>query len=171
MKGKSLKAIKQKRDGSSGAIAVLPHVVLKSPAYLTLSAPAKVLLVDLAMQYNTSNNGALLASWRYMSQHRGWTSAAALHKAKKELIEHGLIVETVKGHRPNKASLYGLTYLALDDIQGLEISVQEWPRGAYARWKPPETKTPKRSPPPPETREAHYQRLREKYRRIYPYNG
>lgn len=164
MKKLTLNEIKRKRDGAGSALLVIPHVVLKSPAYITLSSSAKELLIDIAMQYNTHNNGALLASWRYMSEKRGWTSSAKLNKAKKELIEHDLLVETVQGKRPNKASWYGLTWHALDDINGLEISTQAWPRGAYAHWKPLGIKLSKRTPPPPETREHHYQRLRERLR-------
>ena len=157
----TLRQAKQKRDGAHGAILLVPHVVLNSVAYITLSGQAIKLLYDVAMQYNLSNNGALLASWRYMSEKRGWTSSEALNKAKAELIDHCLLVETVKGQRPNKASWYGLTWYALDDLKGLEISAQSWPRGAYGHWKPLATAKPKRSPPPPETREAHYQRLRK----------
>ncbi|MDP3334540.1 MAG: hypothetical protein Q8S55_21525 [Methylococcaceae bacterium] len=131
----SLKEIKHKRDGGGGAILIVPHVVLNSAAYLTLSGRAVKLLYDLTMQYNTYNNGALLASFRYMKEKRGWTSADQLAKAKAELIDKSLIVQTVQGLLPNKASWYGLTWLALDNIKGLEITVNEWPRGSYARWQ------------------------------------
>lgn len=131
----SLKEIKQKRDGGGGAVLIVPHCVLNSAAYISLSGRAIKLLYDVAMQYNTYNNGALLASWRYMSEKRGWTSADQLAKAKAELIDKSLIVQTVQGLLPNKASWYGLTWLALDNIKGLEISAQDWPRGSYARWK------------------------------------
>lgn len=158
----TLKQIKQKRDGANGAVLVLPHCVLNSTAYTTLSGRAVKLLFDISMQYNTGNNGALLASWRYMSEKRGWTSADALGKAKAELIEHDLIMQTVQGLRPNKASWYGLTWCALDNIKGLEISVQSWPRGAYAYWKPPAEPIKKRRPPPPESREEYYKNVRLK---------
>lgn len=131
----SLKEIKHKRDGGGGAVLVVPHVVLNSAAYLTLSGRAIKLLNDLAMQYNTYNNGALLSSFRYMKEKRGWTSADQLAKAKAELIDKSLVVQTVQGLLPNKASWYGLTWLALDNIKGLEITVNEWPRGSYARWQ------------------------------------
>ena len=131
----SLKEIKHKRDGGGGAVLIVPHVVLNSTSYLSLSGRAIKLLYDLTMQYNTYNNGALLASWRYMSEKRGWTSADQLAKAKAELIEKLLVVQTVQGLLPNKASWYGLTWLALDNIKGLEITPNNWPRGAYARWQ------------------------------------
>lgn len=131
----SLKEIKHKRDGGGGAILIMPHCVLNSAAYLSLSGRSIKLLYDLAMQYNTYNNGALLASWRFMSERRGWTSADQLAKAKAELIDKSLIVQTVQGLLPNKASWYGLTWLALDNIKGLEITANEWPRGSYSRWQ------------------------------------
>jgi hypothetical protein len=131
----SLKEIKHKRDGGGGAVLIMPHVVLNSAAYLSLSTRAIKLLYDLTMQYNTYNNGALLASWRYMSEKRGWTSADQLAKAKAELIAKLLVVQTVQGLLPNKASWYGLTWLALDNIKGLEITSSNWPRGSYARWQ------------------------------------
>ena len=118
-----------------GAVLIMPHVVLNSAAYLSLSSRAIKLLYDLAMQYNTYNNGALLASWRYMSEKRGWTSADQLAKAKAELIEKSLLVQTVQGLLPNKASWYGLTWLSLDNIKGLEVTANNWPRGSYARWQ------------------------------------
>jgi hypothetical protein len=131
----SLKEIKHKRDGGGGPVLIVPHCVLNSSAYLSLSGRAIKLLYDIAMQYNTYNNGGLLASWRYMSEKRGWTSADQLSKAKAELIDKSLIVQTVQGMLPNKASWYGLTWLALDNIKGLEITVNNWPRGSYARWQ------------------------------------
>jgi hypothetical protein len=64
----------------------------------------------------------------------GWRSEATLHKAKQELLALGLIAETRKGARPNKASLYGVTWAELDECDGkLDISPQAFPRGAYLR--------------------------------------
>lgn len=146
MRKPSLSAAKAKRDGGSGAVFLIPHAVLYSEAYIALSDRAVKLLIDIGQQYNLRNNGALLASWRYMSTKRGWKSADQLSKAKSELLDHSLIVETVKGHRPNKASWYALTWLALDNLDGLEISAQSFPRGAYRHWLPPEQATLSRKP-------------------------
>jgi hypothetical protein len=146
---KSLARLKQARDGGGGPVVVFPHCVLNSQAYLTLSGQAVRLLIDIAMQFNPKrkNNGMLLASRAYMFKNRGWTSSDQLNKAKQELLERSLICQTVQGMRPNKASWYGLTWLPLDEIDGLEIEARHWPRGAYAVWQQsPETK-PKRAPP------------------------
>lgn len=81
----------------------LPWSVLDCPAYRALSHPAKSLLMEFSRQYVKDNNGRLLASTKFL-KNRGWNSADVIHRAKLELVEAGLIYETVKGHRPNKAS-------------------------------------------------------------------
>ena len=95
-----------------------------------------MLLFDLVAQYRGENNGDLSAAWSQM-QARGWKSKETLFKAKSELIALGLIVETRKGARPNKASLYACTWMALDHCGGkLEIKPQGFPRGAYKLLEP-----------------------------------
>jgi hypothetical protein len=122
------KNARQKRDGSR--FFQIPACVLEGAAYLGLSSHARMLLFDLLPQYRGNNNGDLCAAWKLM-QPRGWKSEETLHKAKLELLDAGLMVETRKGARPNKASLYALTWYALDDCGGkLDMSVQGFPRGA-----------------------------------------
>lgn len=119
----------EKRD--SGGHVAIPFAVLNGMAYISLSAHARMLLVDFAAQYRGDNNGDLCAAWKIMKL-RGWKSEDTLAKAKAELLEARLIVETRKGARPNKCSLYGLTWYALDNCGGkLEITAQSFPRGAY----------------------------------------
>ena len=110
------KAHKAHQKGSSrdgGGFVALPWSVLDCQAYRTLSHPAKSLLMEFSRQYVKDNNGRLLASTRFL-KNRGWNSADVIHRAKLELIEAGLIYETVKGHRPNKASWYAITWQNLD---------------------------------------------------------
>ena len=129
MSRKSFKGGKDKRDG--GAFVSVPLSVLNSRAYLKASSHARMLLFDLLAQYRGENNGDLCAAWKFM-QPRGWRSEETLGKAKRELLDLELIVETRKGARPNKASLYALTWYALDLCGGkLEMKPQAFPRGAY----------------------------------------
>lgn len=122
------------RDG--GTFVALPHTVLESPALTALSPHGHKLLIDLMAQYRGNNNGDLCAAWKLM-QPRGWRSEATLNKAKKELIRVGLIVETRKGARPNKATLYALTWFALDYCNGkLDIAEKGFNRRAYLLYKP-----------------------------------
>jgi hypothetical protein len=123
------KEAKEKRD--SGEFIALPYSVLNGAAYLGLNAYARMLLLDLAAQYQGNNNGDLCAAWKVMKP-RGWKSEATLDKAKKKLLKSLLIVETRKGAFPNKCSLFALTWHALDECHGkLDISPRSFPRGAY----------------------------------------
>jgi len=118
-----------KRDG--GGHVAIPFAVLNGAAYLGLNAHARMLLWDLAAQYRGNNNGDLCMAWKLMRP-RGWKSEETLNKAKLELQEARLIVETRKGARPNKCSLFALTWYALDDCNGkLDMSARSFPRGAY----------------------------------------
>jgi|TARA_R110000822_G_C15333531_1_gene494873 hypothetical protein len=97
----------------SGGFVALPWTVLDCPKYSCLSHPARSLLIEIARQYIKDNNGRLLASSSYLKP-RGWNSTDVIQRAKKDLIEGGFIYETVKGHRPNKASWYAITWQDLD---------------------------------------------------------
>ncbi len=119
------------RDGY--AFIAMPWVVIDSPAYFELSHPAKSLLLEISRQYVKDNNGRLLASYRYLRT-RGWTSADTITRAKKELIAAGFIHETVKGHRPNKASWYAVTWLVLDKLKGYDFGAEQtFVRSAYLK--------------------------------------
>lgn len=115
----------------AGGFVALPWSVLDCPAYAALSHPARSLLLEIARQFVRDNNGRLLASAAYLAK-RGWTSADVITRAKRELIAAGFIHETVKGHRPNKASWYAVTWRALDRLPGYDAGAAEtFVRGAY----------------------------------------
>jgi hypothetical protein len=83
--------------------------------------------MEFARQYVRDNNGRLLASGRYLST-RGWKSAGVIQRAKKELIDACFIYETVKGHRPNKASWYAITWQDIDRHPRFDA-------GAFEGWR------------------------------------
>ena len=123
------------KKGSSGrdpgGFIALPWSVLDCPAYAHLSHPARSLLIELARQYVRDNNGRLLASRAYLAA-RGWKSAGVIDRAKRELIKFGFVFETVRGHRPNKASWYAVTWYSLDMLPGYDPDAAEnFRRGAY----------------------------------------
>lgn len=117
------------RDG--GRFLALPHVVLDSPAFLSLSAPAVRLLLDIARQYMGDNNGRLLASHAYLAQ-RGWKSHDTATRARRELEASGLLLETRKGMRPNRAAWFALTWLSLDWTPEMDVTRAGYRRGLYA---------------------------------------
>jgi hypothetical protein len=115
----------------SGGFVALPWSVLDCPAYAALSHPAKALLFEMARQFVRDNNGRLLASRAYLSK-RGWKSPDVISRAKQDLLKAGFIHETVKGHRPNKASWYAVTWRTLDKLPGYDAGAAEtFVRGAY----------------------------------------
>lgn len=120
----------------SGGFVALPWAVLDSPAYAGLGHPAKALLLEFARQFVRDNNGRLLASRAYLAA-RGWKSADVIDRAKRELLEAGFIVETVKGHRPNKASWYAVTWRVLDRHPDYDSgAVASFERGLYRKPQP-----------------------------------
>jgi len=119
------------RDG--GGFVALPWSVLDCPTYSLLSHPARSLMMEFSRQYVRDNNGRLLASMKYLSK-RGWRSADVIQRAKKELIEAGFIYETVKGHRPNKASWYAITWQNLDKHPGYDAGIWEGWRSARSAY-------------------------------------
>lgn len=134
---KKWKGERDKRD--SGGFVAIPLAVLDSVAFRQASAHAKALLMDLAAQLRADNNGDLAACWRFMHE-RGWNSQTTLKRAKDELISRGLIQETRMGARPNRASLYAVTWRALDPCGGkLDIGPQAFERGAYRLMDAPPT--------------------------------
>lgn len=123
----------QKGDAGrdAGGFVALPWTVLDCPAYAALSHPAKALLFEVARQFVRDNNGRLLASRAYLAK-RGWNSPDVISRAKRDLLEAGFIHETVKGHRPNKASWYAVTWRTLDRLPGYDAGAAEtFVRGAY----------------------------------------
>lgn len=146
---------RQKGDSGrmAGGFAAMPWAVLDCPAFARLSHPARALLLEMARQFVRNNNGRLLCSMAYLRE-RGWKSADVVHRAKSELLAGGFIHETCKGHRPNKASWYAVTWQALDRLPGYDDGTAEsFRRGAFMAGEP--------LPPPKPTREDLYARWRK----------
>ena len=125
----------RKRDTGRdpGGFVALPWSVLDSAAYRRLSHPARSLLLEFARQFVRDNNGRLLASKAYLKE-RGWNSADTVARAKRQLLEAGFIFETVKGHRPNWACWYAVTWRALDRLDGFDPGAAAvFERGAYLK--------------------------------------
>ena len=118
-------------DRIEGGYIALPHDVVKSLAYTTLSYSAKAMLIELALQYRPDRNGRLIATYRYLKP-RGFTSCAVINRCVRELVDHKLIHLTVQGHRPNKASWYALTWYRLFPNDKFDFDALEtFRRGLY----------------------------------------
>jgi len=129
--GSKRKRYQPDRDGTQ--FAILPFVVLDCENFINLSHPAKALLLEFARQYGAGYNGRLLCSMRHLAP-RGFKSADVVTRAKRELISGGFIHETVMGHRPNKASWYGVTWYPLDKLNGYDEGAEKtFVRSAYMK--------------------------------------
>ena len=118
-----------------GGFVPLPFVVIRSHSFARLSAHAVKLLNDLLAQYKGDNNGNLCAAWTLM-QPRGWKSKDTLNKALKELLAGEWLEVTRQGGR-HKATLYGLTFYAIDDCKGkLDVQPTGSPRGTWKKNEP-----------------------------------
>ena len=137
---------KGNRDKCDGKTFVrLPTVVLESPGYRRASHPARALLIDIAMQYGGHNNGKLTACAKYLKA-KGWNSNDTIVRARRDLLDCGLLIETRKGARPNKAAWYALPWLDLDQGQGLDIDPKFFDRGAYMRPDKPAARNARLAP-------------------------
>ena len=133
-------ASQKKKMGNSirvcGSFVALPWMVIDCPNYQKLSANARSLLIEVARQYASGNNGRLLFSRAYLSK-RGWNSSDMIAKGKKELIAGNFIYETVKGHRPNMASWYAITWQSINAIDGYDMgALKGFEKGAFIKNTP-----------------------------------
>ncbi len=109
---------KSKGRRNSGTFAALPHSVFRSvggrpPPTAVLSHSAFRLLVDLAMQFNGTNNGNLTAAHSVLRAY-GWSSKGTLGAAIVELVATGFIEVTQRGGK-RLPSLYALTWLPIHE--------------------------------------------------------
>jgi len=111
---------KGRREG--GSFISLPHACVRHENFILLSAYAVKLLIHLYANYNGKNNGDFCCTWSLMSK-RGWRSESTLNNARKELLYYGWIICSRQGGR-NLASLYAVTFQAIDDCKG-KLDVQE----------------------------------------------
>ena len=135
------KAIKRPEyfDGNHSA---MPHAVMDSNAFVGATDMARSLLFPLIRQHNGLNNGHLHLASKWLKK-QGYKSSS-IYKAKDELIERGLIIQTKWGGLGIGASLFALTWLPISNFIGLNIEPSGYLRGAWARCElPPTPRRPK----------------------------
>jgi hypothetical protein len=107
--------VKNRRN--SGSFLRLPHDLFRAsggrpPPCTALSKQGRLLLVDIAMQFNGQNNGNLSAAPAIMRLY-GWNSNGTITRGLEELCALGFLELTRQGGR-NRASLYALTWVGID---------------------------------------------------------
>ena len=129
-----------KGDGrENGVFMAIPHAIIKSAAWRGLTPKAKVLLIEMFIQFNGKNNGDLCATPVVMAEF-GWRGNSTLPAARQELEQAGLIVLTRQGGK-NKPNLYAVTWKAIDECGGkLEHPPTHAPLGYWRLGFNPEAK-------------------------------
>lgn len=117
-------------ESVSGSYTPLPHAVLDSVAFMGATATAKGLLFELLRQHNGSNNGRFQLTGQWLAK-RGWRSPEVVLRARRQLIERGLIVQTRQGGLNHGASQFGVTWLPITNYIGLEITARDYHPGAW----------------------------------------
>lgn len=123
----------QKRpvEAISGLYGAIPHAVLDSVAFMGANYPAKALLFDLLRQHSGNNNGHLHLSFSWLGR-RGWKSRDVIQRARAELIERNLMIQTRQGGLNIGASRYAVTWLRISNFVGLDIQSKDYHPGAWA---------------------------------------
>lgn len=123
----------QKRpvEAISGLYGAIPHAVLDSVAFMGANYPAKALLFDLLRQHSGNNNGHLHLSFSWLER-RGWKSRDVIQRARAELIERNLMIQTRQGGLNIGASRYAVTWLRISNFVGLDIQSKDYHPGAWA---------------------------------------
>jgi hypothetical protein len=126
-------ARKQKRPTESieGFFGGIPHSVLDSVAFMGASYPAKALMLELIRQHTGANNGHLHLAHGWLEK-RGWTSRSVIGRAKKELIDRGLMIRTRQGGLNMGADKYAVTWLSISNFVGLDIQSKDYHKGAHS---------------------------------------
>jgi len=128
----------------SGGYSTIPLSVLDSVSFMGASDKAKALLFALMRQHNGSNNGHLHLAKQWLYR-QGWTCHENNAKARKELIERNLVVQTKWGGLNMGADLFALTWLDITSYVGLDITSKSYAKGLYTLCNLPPT--PRRKPP------------------------
>lgn len=110
---------KRKSGRNKGRFAGIPHFVMESKAYSSLPTLSKALLMELAGQYSSRNNGYLSLT-RDDLKRRGYPTPSSNQKAIEKLLEAGLITRTIEGGicRGKKfCHLYAINWQPADERQ------------------------------------------------------
>lgn len=121
---------KKPTEAAQGRYSAIPHSLLDSVAYQGCSFSAKSLLLELARQHTGANNGHLHCVYSWLNK-RGWQSSATSAKALAELIDRKLIIKTRQGGFNAGACKYALSWLAITNFVGLDITQPTYRQGAY----------------------------------------
>lgn len=114
------------RNHNHGRFAGIPIRVMDSPDYKNLPYTAKALLIELAYQYRSNNNGDLTVALSTLKK-RGWKREATISAAMKKLLDANLVTRTRIGYFSNpksRCALYALNWYPIDECRGKDLEVK-----------------------------------------------
>ncbi len=113
-------------QSKSGKFIALPHHMITSPAFRSLSGGSLKVYIELNDRYNGSNNGSLHLSCGAAAKLLH-LSKSTVSRAFRELSEKGLIRCTSRGNWYEKrASTWALTHRLDNRLKGSPIATNEW---------------------------------------------
>lgn len=122
-----------------GNYSGIPHAVMDSRAFIGATDKAKSLLFALMRQSNGKNNGHLHLTDKWLRA-QGWTSTSQNKKARDELLERGLIVQTYRGGLNSGCDKFAVTWLDISNFINTNLSAQTYHVGTWALCNLPPTK-------------------------------
>ena len=131
MEPKRSKLKRRPEEAITGTYGAIPHTVLDSPAFMGAGHTAKALLFELMRQHTGINNGHYQLSFSWLKK-RGWNSRDVIQRARSELIDRGLIIQTRYGGLNSGPSLYAVTWLQISNFVGLDIQQSNYHPGAWS---------------------------------------
>lgn len=112
----------------------LPHFVINTPQWAALTGNEVKMLIEIASQYNGSNNGDLSYP-RSKYPVRGWSGIDVAHRALTSLKEKGWILLTRQGGRQG-CSLYAVTFFPMDESDKHPCHREHKPSHLWKRVQP-----------------------------------
>lgn len=108
--------LKARGRADFGSYVALPHVILESQEWATLTAFEVKLLMDVYGQFNGKNNGALSAAWTLLRL-RGWRSESTLSRALTGLLDKRFLIKTRQGGK-HRCSFFAVTWREIHECDG-----------------------------------------------------
>ena len=110
--GKSRQKADHRGDTRGGQWVGIPHVVVDSEAYQTLSLWARAILTEMVRAMNGYNNGAIAVGYVHLCKRLNNSNKRALAKGIAELMSHGLIdTEADASWKGRRTREYRLTFV------------------------------------------------------------
>lgn len=110
--GKSRQKADHRADTRGGQWVGIPHAVVDSEAYRSLSLWSRAILIEMVRAMNGFNNGAIAVGYEHLCKRLNNSNKRALAKGIAELMSHGLIdTEADASWKGRRTREYRLTFV------------------------------------------------------------